>query len=483
MNIKKQLFKATSLVEQGHIEEADKILINLQKNKPKNLEILSLRGAILVTLKEYQRAQPILEKVCSKNNNTPDNINNLATTYISLGLNNEAVALLKKTIKKNDNIASYYSNLGVAYFNLKNYLKAKESYGHALALNNNFFEAKFNHAVCLRRLGLLEEALDEFLEINDTNPLLSSIYFHLSEILLLLHATDDAEKVIDTGLSIASSSNIERFHALTTKSLLAWITGRIQLSWQLLQKTASLNIESTQKTKGYTEANAFNICLSKLLTLREEFHYLYSGTPTAPIFFISESHCLSPSEVIIPFNNAQYRILALMIRGCKAYHLGNSQSNEFKSSMIALFNALPDNSIITLAFGEIDCRYDEGIFVAAKKKNIDYRSSLPVFIHSYVTYCLDLASNHNYKVIFSAVPPLSKNFAFILDKDDLELLQSIIVTFNDNLRNCCKIHSVHFLDVYNATCNQHGTRKPEFDLDGTHLHPKVFPIAYTSYLS
>ena len=483
MNIKKQLQKAILLFEKDKIEEADQLSAKLLKAKPNNHQVLALRGAILVKSHQFKSAKAILEKALTKDKNNPDIINNLATTYINLDSNAKAVALLQQNIKKDDTVASFFSNLGVAYFNLRKYFEAKESYEHALKINKNFLEAKFNHAVCLRKIGLLHESVDEFLEINDSQPLLSSVYFHLSELLLLLHATDDAEKVIDAGLSISSSSPVEQFHALTSKSLIAWITGKIETSRESLRKSQEIDIPMSARTKGYAEANAFNICLSRLLDLREELVDLYTGNPEKPIFFVSESHCLSPSELIVFHNNTECRFLSLMVRGCKAYHLANEENNEYKSSFVSALAALPHGSLVILAFGEIDCRIDQGIFTAYKSKGIDYKESLPRYLHDYVTYCLSIAEKHNHRVIFSGVPPLSKNFGTHIDHTDQALLHSIILTFNNVLKQCCLDHSVSFLDVFNAACDEHGFRKSEYDLDGIHLHPQVFPVAFRSFLS
>lgn len=89
------------------------------------------------------------------------------------------------------------------------------------------------------------------------------------------------------------------------------------------------------------------------------------------IYILGESHILSLSWQNINIENKDHLLKPLFVPGLKAYHFSlniNHKSNIHETNI--LYNQLttiPQNSIVLLIYGEIDCRLNEGISDALKK--------------------------------------------------------------------------------------------------------------------
>ncbi len=81
----------------------------------------------------------------------------LATTYIKLNRNEEAINLLNRVIKSGYNYADVYNHLGMAYANKKSFGKALNYYQEALRINPNYYEAQYNTAIAYLESILLNK--------------------------------------------------------------------------------------------------------------------------------------------------------------------------------------------------------------------------------------------------------------------------------------------------------------------------------------
>jgi tetratricopeptide (TPR) repeat protein len=80
----------------------------------------------------------------------------LASTYIKLNRNDEAINLLERVIKSGYSYADVYNKLGLAFLNKKNFVKALNFFQEALRINPNYGEAQYNAA-----LGYVQSVLND----------------------------------------------------------------------------------------------------------------------------------------------------------------------------------------------------------------------------------------------------------------------------------------------------------------------------------
>ena len=481
MNFQKKIQKAIRLGQSGRYQELETLCRQLLQRKPRNFDALQFLGTALSKQGKQDKAIPILKQAASINRNHAGVRNNLGHAYLEKKQFNKALTVLRSAVKIAPANIEALNNLGNAYFHLRQYNEAKKAYTKALKQHSEFTLAANNLGICLKKQGRLKEAVTQHLRANDLDPSNSTTYTHLFETLMLLHATEDAEHVLEAGLSLPSLTPHDKALFLTARGLLAWLTGKITTAETSIEQSSFLNL-NTSVDDPIRHVFEFHHYLALLLNERKKFPKLYEGKADQAIFFVADSHCLSPSETIVSYQGTKFRILSSIIMGCKAWHLGNSQENEYKSSLKALFRALPESSIVVLGFGEIDCRVNEGILPAHRYKGINYQQAIPELINGYVTFALDQALPYHHTLLLYGVPAPSPTLISSLPPADFELLSSIIEKFNTALHNTSKKHSLGLLDIYAASQNDEEIGNNKFYLDSHHLHPRIIPQLFESYI-
>jgi tetratricopeptide (TPR) repeat protein len=323
----------------------------------------------------------------------------------------------------------------------------------------------------------LHEAIQKYLKANEINPSSTSEYVHLVQALAMSHVTDDALYVAEAGLKVAISPSIERLELLINYAIICWLSGKYDQAKDAIVQSNFALLPAFNKSPNIHSLRAFYGYLEKLLQIRSESAAIYEGEAGQAMFFVGDSHCLSPSETILQFQGQSYRVLSTLIKGCKAWHLGRSESNQFKRSIELLFKALPPGSKIIVGMGEIDCRVDEGILPAFLKKGLDFHMTIPQLVYAYVRFMTTLANQYNHSLIFYGVPALSQELGVTLEPEKVSLLSEIIDIFNDELRHTCQKSGWKILDVYGATINNN-----MFHIDKYHLHPKTLGMVFQSHL-
>ena len=84
------------------------------------------------------------------------------------------------------------------------------------------------------------------------------------------------------------------------------------------------------------------------------------------LYVIGESHALESHRLNVQNSDSNFLCVSQLIVGCKQWHLGHSNKNQYKTKFESIINSLPKYSDVLLAIGEIDCRLDSGII---KHKN------------------------------------------------------------------------------------------------------------------
>lgn len=517
MNFQKKIELASQLGKSGHYRELEDLCRLLLKKKPKDFNTLQFLGTALSQQDKVTQAIPVLKKAMARNSRHVGVRNNLGDAYLKCGEYTKAIELFRSVIRMDtkghipearinlgvayletdqhenavkalqtaidllpDNVEAY-NNLGSALFSLKRHQEAENAYRQALSLNPDFALAADNLAVCLRKQGKLREALAQHLQANDLNQDLTRVYPNLFDTLMFLHDTKAAREVANAGLANPYLLETEKAQLLTRRAMLSWLTGDIPQTDRDIQANRNV-MERFSDFHDIKNLRGYHQCIDLLLKERQKHPELYSGTPIIPLFFIGDSHSLGPSETIICYRKEFFRVLSSVIVGCKAWHLASEENNEFKTSLEVIIKALPEKASLVLAFGEIDCRLNEGILPAHLNKKTDYCKLLPLLIEQYLDVALKLTTPRQQNLILYGVPAPRKGTLMNVHPTTDKLLRDIIRLFNTLLQQRCHELGLDFLDIYSATCDDKGYSNEIYHIDDVHLHPKILGKLFAEHL-
>ena len=210
-----------------------------------------------------------------------------------------------------------------------------------------------------------------------------------------------------------------------------------------------------------------------------------SSTGIAESIHIGESHCLAFTNQIITMNGVNSQVKSSLVRGAKAWHLGNSQNNNFKTCFQnAIKSELNHYEFILLSFGEIDCRQDEGILKHCSKHNSSIEAACQSTAKGYVHWIESELSSYRKKLILFGIPaPQKPNTADAPNPDKTNSQRlSVIHSFNKALSEECSGLGIVFADVLRLSSNKDGFNNGNWMLDNVHLKPKAIHEIISHYL-
>lgn len=252
------------------------------------------------------------------------------------------------------------------------------------------------------------------------------------------------------------------------------------------------------------------------------------------IYLLGESHILPLSWQYINIKNMKYQLKPYFVPGLKAYHFSinaNIYNTHEASILHNQLKMIPQNSIVLLICGEIDCRSNEGILDAVKKKKYStvinciestinsYLESLekiakfkklhificpvrpPFLKKSKINKCMNYEMAHKSQklkkeinIITPSPIQLVYNNALLIRDFNYELKKMVIKKYNKKNNN---VWSLNYLNnVYNNLCGSFYEHRGEdigkgdaslyllsdvYTLEGLHLNTKIVEIIEKSF--
>ncbi len=478
MDIEQKLQKALVLYKKRKFREMEQLCRKIIDNKPHNYKALHFLGIALSEQGNNTGAihyYILAERVCA---NDPKLLYNIGVAYLKLEHIQKAISAFNKSIKINPNQADVFNNLGSALSLINKYDESKMAFENAIKLNSYHRPAINNLGICLKKMGLFKESVSEHLKAIELDPNSASEYTDLCRSLAFNHINEDVLNVAIEGLKVAVDNSQQKFELLIIIAIYSWLCGQLQITQEAIDQCPTSDQVITGNLKNINQSRTYKKYIETLLEIRSHHKTLYNGRPDKAMFFVGESHCISPSETVVEYFNESYRILSTIIIGCKSWHLGRKGDNEYKKSFEILFKSLPPQSKIIVGVGEIDCRIREGFYRAFKEEGIDFRSSIPDVVDKYVDFATYQAKKFSHTLIFYGVPSLRKERRSSLSIEQSTLLMEIISLFNKELRRACYVRGWKLLDVFQATQNN-----DKYHIDNYHLHPKVLRILFQNTLN
>jgi tetratricopeptide (TPR) repeat protein len=403
---------------------------------------------------------------------------NLAKALRKLGRLEEAAAALSEAIAIKPDLVEAHSNLGNALKDLKRTEPALASYRRALSIRPGFADAHMNLGNARQGSGDIDGALHSLLRSLQLNPDLAEARLNLGKILWNCGRRAEAVPHLGHLLGRLDAPNSPD-DALTKQeciSLMAthfWLEGDLSQMCNVLDGYSFIvtgNEESGIRRGNF--ANRFNIYLKKLLEFRDSNPDLYARRPGQPLFFIGESHAVSPHGIGFRLAGAERRGESRLVSGIKMWHVGQDRDNFLRSCLIRQIATLPESADLVFCVGEIDCRQDEGIYRAAMAGAGRLADLVAGTVDNYLARLGALvASRRPASVTIQGIPAPPADEA--LSADFLAMIRSV----NRRLGERALALGWAFLDVYSATARPDGTSNLEWHLDSTHLRPDFYRSA------
>ena len=249
-----------------------------------------------------------------------------------------------------------------------------------------------------------------------------------------------------------------------------FLQGDIKASKKKLQRYKVL--DEAGKTKNLTEknqtfCNAYSIFINHLIKKSPPDLLLNENK----IYHIGESHCLSYAHHNFTTECQTFRISPKIVFGAKAYHFSKPQENAFKAITMHNLDTIPNNSLVFISIGEIDCRINEGFIPASRKTGILLAKLIQKTVIGYLNWFLDanVNNNHRYKFFNVPAPAYMKECTLSANQD----AANVVHLFNDTLNKALENYSFGLIDVFRPTRAENGFSNNLYHCDGIHLDSRI----------
>lgn len=495
------------LFSQNQLDKAVKSFKEAIKLNPDYVDAYNNLGTALRTLGIFDEAQNVYESALK--------IKPSALLWYNYGnvLSDqrkflEAQIAFKNAIALEPNYTEAYDALGSAYANLKEFKSALIQYQKALALNPDFSNALSNISGALVETGNITDAITCAKRALAINPKSVPALENCGAALTMGGKFDEASCVLEQWHSLSSTSlkgnsAIARLAALqgdwckaiywhqksyqldpyhegledgVYSAVLQYLLGDIQSAAATLKLTEQIAQSEDANQKN---GKAYWLFIKTLLSTEPSNE---TSQTLNTLYVIGESHSLSYANSDISFNNANSRGTTIWTLGCKQWHIGNEESNQYKFALSGHLNRLQNSCDVLIVIGEIDCRPNEGIAkYLHSHPEAESDTIISKTILNYLNWLARTNAEKHHKLIISGVPAPN------IDLDKLEIINKdnfidLIARFNTVLKAESLKRGFRFLDVYSMTNDGTGISNGKWHIDEFHLTPAGGQEAFRNHL-
>ena len=165
---KDQINKVVEIFRNGNYQKVLEISDKLFSNYSIDPFLLNLKGMAEIKLNNFENSIKSFEEAIKINPDYIEAYNNLATTYINLGLFKKAISYLKKAILLKPDYANAYNNLASAQSDLGKYEDALESFNTLLKIKPNYPGVSHNIIKTLTFFNPKNKRLNIYTELNES---------------------------------------------------------------------------------------------------------------------------------------------------------------------------------------------------------------------------------------------------------------------------------------------------------------------------
>lgn len=473
MNIKNALNRAAVYYKNNDFEESIAICKKILDKKSTIYEAMYLLALNYQGSANYQESIKCFEALISRGEDNADVLNALANTYICIKDFVKSKKYCVAALRKEPNFAEAHNNLAICEQSLGQAELAEKHYKKAMLLQGNTVVFRLNLAKLYKELGDFEKSNDVLVGLMEYDGDKSSVYFSLYENYMYLHQYENALQIADIGLVSQELKDIDLIELLVGKAILFWLFDNVDEAEQAIRLSESVYSYPQGSYENLDNLKVFHAYLKKLIMFYRQNNDLYKERKQ-DIYFISESHGFAPNNMQVVFAGQALNVRSLFIKGAKVFHFTQPNNNKFKASLAHLLDGLPSGSPLVFGFGEIDCRYNEGVLKYCLEHNKDYVDVIDNMLEKYIDLLIQESIPKGFVITIYGVPAPHPDQLKYLTLENQVLLKNIILHFNNVLSSLCNKHQLNFLDVYKLT-NIDGESNLEYHLDDIHVHPLVVP--------
>jgi len=198
---------------QGQLEKALTTLEEGYENNPKNYDIVSAYGILLVEKGEFDKGIEVLQNGLALIDFDPELFNYLGFAYWKKGEEQKALENYRKALELDDRLAIVYSNLGALYFS--NFVRTEKRQDHAQSMD--YFKkaiecdpqlalAYKGLGVCYKVAGRVDAAVSVWEKASELSPEDDFLALSLGKAYLEIGNKTQALKYFERYLSLAEHS-------------------------------------------------------------------------------------------------------------------------------------------------------------------------------------------------------------------------------------------------------------------------------------
>ena len=426
---------ARCLIETKQYEEGLTVLRQLIETDPANALYFNDLGIILHQQGNFTASKANFQRAIELQDTFPQALNNLGTLLLDEKAPMQARELFQRAIKIEPNYADAYNNLGKAFVNLGEIGSGIENYRKALKIN----ETKKDTLISLLTL---------LVQIKDSEE---------TDIFTEFQSLKSFKSGIEENLELLTLQSIDYFLRKDLANLKATLEN-FKLSWDVKKEL----LHPKQKIF----CSAYTNFIEKLIGAYTTFY----KSDLQKIICIGDSHTLTFSNSIKRIGSMDYRFQSRLVIGVKSYHLSQNAANSYKAIISEIVQNLRGSSKVIISVGEIDCRHDEGFLPHAIKNKADLNELINTSVAGLVRWLkCNIFEKHDLYVTNVPAPWFNKELTEATNNS----VAIVRRKYNNALHEKLKETDIKIVDFYSKTVGLDGFAKPNYYLDGVHMHPNI----------
>ena len=385
-----------------------------------------------------------------------------------------AIDSYKQAIKIRPDYAKAYSNMGVALKDKGELDAAIESCKRAIKIKPDYAEAYNNMGNALKDKGELDAAIDSYKQAIKIKPDNAECFVNCNSVLVQISDGSCLNEKLEANINNRLTLSLyEHAEYQIQKSIQYFSQGDYEASKINLINYKTL--DEAGKIKDLTKNN--KIFCSTYASFIDQ---LIKKCPTPQpfnenkIYHVGESHCLSYAHHSLTIQHIKSCISPKITFGAKAYHFSKPEENAFKSITRRNLNNIPNNSLVFVSIGEIDCRINEGFISACQKTGTPLTELVQRTVIGYVKWFCDVNVSNNHRYTFFNVPAPCYRNKFTLDAN--QDAANVVRLFNEALKKNMEEYSYDLIDVYGPTKADNSFSNGLYYCDNVHLDCSILNI-------
>lgn len=476
MSIRNNINQAEILYQSGDYQKSYDICQKILDKKPNLFDALQIQGLNCQARGDLKGALVLFDKAISVKPQHASTHNNMGNIYLALNDFVRASKCYSKALAIDALMAEALNNLATCQVKLSDIESAEVNYKKAILLDATKAEYQLNFGVLLTDKGEFNSAIEYLMRALELDQSKTSVYWHVFKIQMYLHRYQDAIDIATTGVLSQSLSEMELCELLIGRAMVLWLFYCFEEAEQAIALSENI-YQFEDVSANMANMAIFHRYIKKLLSLRKGNQQLYlpkNEDAVKEMYFVSESHGFAPNGTIVNYNDEEYQIRSLFVLGAKVFHLIAEQDNKYQVSLATLLEGLSPGSKVVIAFGEIDCRNNEGVFAYCQKSGANFQNVIDKMLNSYIKTLSSIAEAYQLEIILYGVPAPHPYHINNLAAAKQSQFKQVISYFNEKLVNECKKYNINVLDVYSLT-SDNGQSNLKYHIDGIHLSPQTIP--------